>query len=82
MAETKDDRKGFASLVPWIVGGLIGGGIAAVFAPQLLRARGTVIAGAAKVRERIRKNRQPKTEGTYCAVPEGADICFDEKEDQ
>ncbi|HVN96084.1 MAG TPA: hypothetical protein VMT62_06615 [Syntrophorhabdaceae bacterium] len=67
-------------LLPFFMGGLIGGGIALILAPQLMKARGAILAGVDKAKDLLaKKNGQPSPEGTYCAVPEGADICFDEK---
>ena len=78
MIEEKVNGKGLA--VPLLVGGLIGGGIAFLMSPFLVRARASMVAAADKAKVLIRgKKGVPPESGIYCEVPEGADICFEEE---
>ena len=81
MQEQVKQMSGSVAL-PFLIGGLIGGGVALIFAPRLWRVRQAIIAAGDKTKEMIRKKAcpAPKEGGIYCDVPEGADICFDEKE--
>ena len=79
MAESNTNEKKSSPVVPLFVGGLIGGGIALLMAPCLVRARSSIVAAASKARHMIGKNKEQSHEGgIYCQVPEGADVCFDE----
>jgi hypothetical protein len=85
MAEQIERRNNLSPLVPLFIGGAIAGGIAMMFAPQLTKARDAVCAAGRKTKELMIQRRsqaeaaKSKEGGIYCAVPEGADICFDEK---
>jgi len=68
------------TVLSFLVGGIMGLGIAILMAPQ-----------SGEIRERIRSavgGRQKLTrkqiieEGIQCAVPEGVDICYPEQEEQ
>ena len=79
MAESETNEKRRSSVVPLFVGGLIGGGIALLVAPGLVKARRSMILAANKARRMIGKKKEDSNEsGMYCQVPQGADICFDE----
>jgi hypothetical protein len=81
MAEAKIENGKTCPVVPLLLGGLIGGGIALVVAPSLVKARSSMLAAANKARQMIgkKKGQSPGGDGIYCQVPEGADICFDEE---
>lgn len=84
MAEQIVKRSGMSPIVPLFIGGAIAGGLAMMFAPQLARARDAVCAAGRKTKELMQGKHYPESDkpregGIYCAVPEGADICFDEK---
>lgn len=84
MVEQRERRSALSPIVPLFIGGAIAGGIVMMFAPQLTRARNAVCAAGRKTRELMHRRHpeaeKPRGEGIYCAVPEGADICYDEKE--
>ncbi len=77
MAEAKVNGKGLA--VPLLVGGLIGGGIAFIMSPVLVKARASVLAAADRAKQLIGRKKEVPDSGIYCQVPEGADICFEEE---
>jgi hypothetical protein len=81
MAEEKIENSKTCPVVPLLLGGLIGGGIALIVAPSLVRARSSVLAAANKARQMIgkKKSQSSGSDGIYCQVPEGVDICFDEE---
>jgi hypothetical protein len=81
MAEAKINQSKMSSVVPFFVGGLLGGGIALIVAPSLVRARSSVLAAANKARQMIggQKTQPEGGDGIYCQVPQGADICFDQE---
>jgi hypothetical protein len=63
-----------------VIGALIGGGIALILAPHFVRARSAILAGVDKAKQVFAcKEGEQSKEGIYCAVPEGADICYDEE---
>jgi hypothetical protein len=80
MVEAKIEAGKSSPVVPLLLGGLIGGGIALVVAPSLVRARASMLAAANKARRMIGKKKSQASggDGIYCQVPQGADICFDE----
>jgi hypothetical protein len=82
--ERQDTCIDLSPIVPLFIGGAIAGGIAVVFAPQLTMARDAVCAAGRKTKELMRKRHSESAksdrEGVYCAAPEGAGICYDEKE--
>ena len=70
----------YTVLLPLIVGGAVGGGLAMVFAPQVSKARNFICAAAVKAKNVVMQKRrelkpaEPEKEGDInCAVPEGAD---------
>ena len=78
----QEQTKRTCPALPFLVGGLIGGGMALIFAPCLSRVRQALIAAGEKTKEMLlqkKAHEAPKEGGIYCDVPEGADICFDEK---
>ncbi len=83
--EQAKSKNGLSPIIPFFVGGLIGGGIAMAFAPQIRKAMDALCAAAEKTKQtmiqkrREREEAKPGEEGIYCDVPEGADICYDEK---
>ena len=85
MAGEMEQKNSMSPAVPFLLGGLLGGAVAIIFAPRLNKARDAVWAAGRKAclamseRKQLQKGAKPQEEGIYCAVPEGADICFDEK---
>ena len=83
MAEAKINENKNSFVLPFFVGGLIGGGVALLMAPCLVKARASMLAAADKARQMIGKKKGQSSEnGIYCQVPEGADICFDERKNK
>ena len=79
---TRENR--ITPVLPLIVGGILGGGIALIFAPHLAKFRNALCAAGTRTKQMMKRRNLGETaadqeEGIYCAVPEGADICFDEK---
>ena len=80
MAEAKINQNRRTLVLPLFVGGLIGGGLTLLMAPCLVKARTSMLATADRARQMISKKKgQSPENGIYCQVPEGADICFDER---
>lgn len=87
MAVEMKSKSNYCSVIPFLMGGLVGGAaVAMVFAPQLAKARDAVCNAATKAKQLMsrKKMEQGKSAESQeadisCAVPEGADICYDEK---
>ena len=76
-------QKKHSMALSFLLGGITGGLLAVVFAPQLLKTRKAVLDGAGKIGKKLRK--ETPYEGVYCAeegicspTAEDTDLGFEE----
>jgi hypothetical protein len=60
-----EKQKGSLLALSFLVGGLVGGGLALIFAPQLMKARKTISKSADKAMRTITGKREETDRGTY-----------------